>query len=306
MFQKSLVQGRFALLIISLCAALAWAVLPPGLTWLTGGGLLAAAVCVYLLTELCNGFVLLRINSRIMGSTLALMLLPAAMMHELQATHLILLCSIATYFPFFAIYQRPWATTYIYLAFLIISLSSLVFPQLLHFVPFCWIGMYLLRSFSLRGWVASLLGIVTPYCFFLTWAYCTDQMQLAGTYWVELMRIDRPDFSAWTLQHYALAALVLLHYLIGTVDLLRTARQDKTRTRYHYYTVLLNGTVAFLWLGLQPQHFLLIMPLCMTNAAILSGHFTALSYGRIQNIIVMLLTLLAVAIAFSYLWPLHC
>lgn len=295
MFQKSLAQGRFTLLAVSLFAVLAWVALPPHVSWLLGGGLLACAVCVYLLTELNNTFVLLRRGSSMIGCVLALLLAPAVMLHELQVAHIILLCSVVAYFPFFATYQRPRATTFVYLAFLVISISSVPFPQLLHFVPICWVALVLLRAMSLRGLVASLMGIATPYCFLLTWAYCTDSMPLLTSRFAELMSIGMPDFTGWTLQHVVVASLTLLHFLVGSVDFLRNKHLDKTRTRYHYYTSLLNGGMAFAWLLLQPQYFLFIIPLCMTNASLLSGHFMALSYGKVQNVIVILLTLLSVA-----------
>lgn len=292
MFQKTIAQGRFTLAIVALIALAAWAVLPPDLSWRLPLGFLVCAICVYLLTELNNAFVLLRINSRMIGSTLALLLAPAVMLHELQTAHLILLCSVVAYYPLFASYQRPRATVLSYLAFLTISISSMVFPQLLHFVPVCWIAQILLRSMSARVWVASILGIITPYCFLFTYGYCTDQMPLLTDHFVALMRFELPDYTSWTLTTVVVASLALLHFLVGSIDFLRNIHLDKTRTRYHYYVVLLIGCMAFAWLLLQPQHVLFILPLCLTNAAIMSGHFSAQSYGRVQNIIVVILTVL--------------
>ena len=292
MFQKTIAQGRFTLAIVALIALAAWAVLPPDLSWRLPLGFLVCAICVYLLTELNNAFVLLRINSRMIGSTLALLLAPAVMLHELQTAHLILLCSVVAYYPLFASYQRPRATVLSYLAFLTISISSMVFPQLLHFVPVCWIAQILLRSMSARVWVASILGIITTYCFLFTYGYCTDQMPLLTDHFVALMRFELPDYTSWTLTTVVVASLALLHFLVGSIDFLRNIHLDKTRTRYHYYVVLLIGCMAFAWLLLQPQHVLFILPLCLTNAAIMSGHFSAQSYGRVQNIIVVILTVL--------------
>lgn len=292
MFQKTIAQGRFTLAVVALIALVAWAVLPPAWSLMLPLGFVACAVCVYLLTELNNAFVLLRINSRMIGSTLALLLAPAVMLHELHTAHLILLCSVVTYYPLFASYQRPHATVLAYLTYLLIGISSLSYPQLLHIVPVCWIAQIMLRAMSARSWVASLLGIVTPYCFLFTYGYCTDQMPLLTERFVELIRFDMPDYTSWTTVHIGIAALALLHFLIGSIDFLRNSHLDKTRTRYHYYVVLLLGTTAFMWLLLQPQHYLLILPLCLTNAAIMSGHFSALSFGRVQNIIVIILTVL--------------
>lgn len=292
MFQKTLAQGRFTFAVVALIALVAWAVLPPAWSWWLLAGFVACAVCVYLLAELSITFVLLRINSRMISSTLALLLASAVMLHELQTVHLILLCSVIAYFPLFGSYQRPRGSVLSYVTFLLIGLSSLVFPQLLFFVPVCWISQIILRSMSARTWVASLLGIITPYCFLFTYAYCTDQMPLFTDRFVEMMRIELPDFSSLSLQYIVVAALSLIHFLVGMVDFLRNKHFDKTRTRYHYYIVLLHGSIAFVWFLLQPQYALFILPICLTNAAIMSGHFTAQSYGKVQNIITIILAVL--------------
>lgn len=292
MFQKTIAQGRFTLAVVALIALVAWAVLPPAWSWWLLAGFVASAVCVYLLAELCITFVLLRINSRLISSTLALLLASAVMLHELQAAHFILLCSIVAYFPLFASYQRPRGSVLSYIAFLLLGLSSLVFPQLLFFVPVCWISQMMLRSMSGRVMVASLLGILTPYCFLFTYAYCTDEMVLFNDRFVELLRIELPDFTTLSLQYIVVAALSLIHFLVGMVDFLRNKHFDKTRTRYHYYVVLLHGCMAFVWFLLQPQYAQFILPLCLTNAAIMSGHFTAQSYGKVQNIITIILAVL--------------
>ncbi|MDO4993395.1 MAG: hypothetical protein Q4E32_00160 [Bacteroidales bacterium] len=305
MFQKSIAQGRFTLAVVALIALVAWAVLPPDLSWRLLLGFLSCAVCVYLLTELNNAFVLLRINSRMIGSTLAILLAPAVMLHELQTAHLILLCSVVAYYPLFASYQRPHATVLSYLAFLAIGISSTVFPQLLHFVPVCWIAQIMLRTMSTRIWVASLLGIVTPYCFLFTYGYCTDQMAVLTDRFVGLMRFDQPDYTSWTLMHFVVASLALLHFLIGSIDFLRNIHLDKTRTRCNYYVVLLVGSLSFAWLLLQPQHALFILPLCLTNTAIMSGHFSAQSYGKVQNIVVVILTVLSLGACLLPILPFH-
>ena len=295
MFQRTFVKGRFTLAVMGVLAAVAWAVLPPPTSWMTLLGFLACAFCVYLLAELNNSFALLRVSSRTISCMLVLMLMPVTMLHELQTGHLLLLFGVLVYFPLLAIYQRPWATTLVFLAFLTLSVASVAFPPLLYFVPVCWVSMVLLRAMSLRAWMASLLGLVTPYCFVATWAYCTDQLPRVSEYLLEGLSVDFPDYSSWTLLYYIVAALALLHFGIGAVEFLVNKHQDKTRTRFHYYTVLLHGCATFLWLLIQPQHFQFIFPLCIVNAALFSGHFTALCLGRVQNIIVILLFLFTLA-----------
>jgi hypothetical protein len=95
-------------------------------------------------------------------------------------------------------------------------------------------------------------------------------------------------------------ALSLVLFILGGIDFSRKNHLDKTRVRSYYYAVLLFGASSFVWLFLQPQYFNLIIPFCLVHAAMIGGHFVGISYGKVQNIITIILSLCAVVICFIH------
>ena len=307
MFQKEIATNRFTLVIVSIFAAIVWVMHEfiaqdkesHNLFSLTLiGGFLLCALAVYLMAELNNRFALLRISSRMLSSSLVMLCAAASMLHHLSPSHLMLICAVASYFPMFASYQRPYATSRIFLEFLFVGLASYLFPQVLYLIPFYWIVQAMLRAMTFRSWVASLLGIITPYWFLVTYAYITNDLQLFTDHFNDIITVEMPSYSMLSLKQIMVGAFSLVFFLLGSWDFYQKKHFDKTRIRCNYYAVSLLGTVSFVWLLLQPQYFNLIIPFCLVHTSMLGGHFIALSYGKVQNIITIILTILVTVLSF--------
>ena len=307
MFQKEIASNRFTLVIVSIFAAIVWVMhefidknqtAHHTFSLTLVGGFLLCALAVYLMVELNNRYALLRISSRMLSTCLVMLCAAASMLHHLSPAHLMLICAVASYFPMFASYQRPYATTRIFLEFLFLGLASYLFPQILYLIPFYWIVQAMLRALTFRSWVASLLGIITPYWFLVTYAYITNDLPLFTHHFSDIITPEWPSYSLLTRKQNLVGGLCLLFFLLGAWDFYRKKHLDKTRIRSNYYAVSLLGAASFVWLLLQPQYFNLIIPFCIVHTSMLGGHFIALSYGKVQNIITILLTLIAVVICF--------
>ena len=307
MFQKEIATNRFTLVIVSIFAAIVWVMHEfiaqdeesHNLFSLTLiGGFLLCALAVYLIAELNNRFALLRISSRMLSSSLVMLCAATSMLHHLSPSHLMLICAVASYFPMFASYQRPYATTRIFLEFLFVGLASYLFPQVLYLIPFYWIVQAMLRAMTFRSWVASLLGIITPYWFLVTYAYITNDLQLFTDHFNDIITVEMPSYSMLSLKQIMVGAFSLVFFLLGSWDFYQKKHFDKTRIRCNYYAVSLLGAVSFVWLLLQPQYFNLIIPFCLVHTSMLGGHFIALSYGKVQNIITIILTVLVTVLSF--------
>lgn len=307
MFQKEIAINRFTLVIVSIFAAIVWVMHEfiaqdkesHNLFSLTLiGGFLLCALAVYLMAELNNRFALLRISSRMLSSSLVMLCAATSMLHHLSPSHLMLICAVASYFPMFASYQRPYATTRIFLEFLFVGLASYLFPQVLYLIPFYWIVQAMLRAITFRSWVASLLGIITPYWFLVTYAYITNDLQLFTDHFNDIITVEMPSYSMLSLKQIMVGAFSLVFFLLGSWDFYQKKHLDKTRIRCNYYAVSLLGAISFVWLLLQPQYFNLIIPFCLVHTSMLGGHFIALSYGKVQNIITIILTILVTVLSF--------
>lgn len=279
-----------------------WALLPSVLSQGTTGkllGLVSAALVVYLIAELTNTFVLLRISSRMLSSSMAALLSCILCLHNFQPGHLTMLMVVMSFFALFYTYQtaHPVAT---YLSFLALSVASLFFPKLLLLVPVYWGCMAYLRSLSLRTFMASLFGVIVPYWFFLCVSlYVEDGLQVFLTTCKDIIAFEMPMYVELEKTDIMIFIFVFIYFLAGVINFATHSFLDKTRTRIIFKTVIAHGFALVLFLLLQPQYFHTLLPLLLIDASLVGGHFIALTYNKISHIytLVMLTLLFALIIA---------
>ena len=272
-------------------------------------GVLCAAIAVYMMVELKNKNLLLRVNSYMISSTLALLLALAAPTHHIQPGCLLMLFTLYAYFPLFASYQLP----YPHIAFSIffpLSLASLFFPKILLFVPLYWCFQIYLRAFSLRAFLASIIATLLPYWFYGGIAIVTHSLPQFLTHLQSVISIPdlfvTPLFSAecggFSLPNILSSflpffLLAIIMTLIGIVDFQLHKLLDKTRTRSLYNVIQWHSAAIFIFILLYHQHATTILPLFLIDASILYGHFFTLTHTRFSHICNIVVVLLMVAIA---------
>ncbi|MBN2215147.1 MAG: hypothetical protein JW723_12970 [Bacteroidales bacterium] len=58
---------------------------------------------------------------------------------------------------------------------LLVSLSSLIYINSFFFISFVWTGLILLRTFNWREWIISIIGLILPYLFLITYFFATGK-----------------------------------------------------------------------------------------------------------------------------------
>lgn len=318
-FQKSIVNNQATLPIIAVIALVMWFVLPP--VWMqhvggtsdfglwrfapallkTGWGTVVAsvvcmAVVVYQMAELNYVNVLLRVSSRMLSSMLALLLALAVVCHQCQEPGCVLMVlSLITFFPLFETYQQPSP----HLSFLIhlpLSAASLLFPKLLWMVPVYWLIQGYFRAFSLRCFTAALMGALLPYWCYGGIAFMTGTLDDYMADVQTLTEFQLVDYAQLDGRNLLTFIFVLLLFLVGTVDFYARQFLDKTRTRIIYNAMIGYGVAIALFMCLQPQYFVTLLPLLLLPTSILFGHFFTLTHTRFSHICCLVLLLLAVVV----------
>lgn len=299
MLQAYLTNHRNLLAVLCALVSGVWFVGGKGFSHI--GALAACGAAAYLVAELDNAFALVRVSQRTVCTLMFFLLAAVPSYHVLCPAHLSILCSVLVLFPFFAAYQQPRLTAMPCLMGLALGLCSLVVAPVLLLILPLWEGMAMMRSLSLRGWVASVLGVLTPVVWwvalqpFLPEAWGVPFPTWRG--WLALW----PGWvwEAWTgdvVSGFYLrgAGLTLLMWLIGLVEVLRNTSGDRTRTRFQHYAVQLLSACALVLLILRPCDAALLLPWVLTGAAVSGGHFLTLSTGRFSNILAIVLCVLVV------------
>ena len=153
-----------------------------------------------------------------------------------------------------------------------------------------------LRALTLKSATAAFLGVSLPYWLLLPvylfarealtphLSFCSLDHQLQDP-----LQLFQPShllhlYQQLPLSQWVGTALFLVISLVSVVHFLRTAYNDKIRTRQYHYLLLLQVIPLLVVLGLLPQHFTTTFPLCIVTIAPLIGHYFALAKGRGLNL----------------------
>ena len=260
-----------------------------------GIGMLCAAVAVYMMVELNNKNILLRVSSRMLGSMLAMLLAITVTCHGFQPGCVVLLLMLMSLFPLFTAYQHP-DPTLSFEVFLLLSLASLVVPKLVWLVPLYWLILGYFRAFSVRCFMASLLTLFMTYWLYAGFSAMSGRFHVFMEHMEAMMRFHSGDYHLVDYRDLVTFCFLVLLYVTGTVDFYAHRYLDRVHTRILYDAVCLYGGAVIVLICLQPQYIDVLMPLLLMSAAMVFGHFFTLTHTKFSQIYCLILMLLAVVV----------
>ena len=304
--QNKIAESRYTLTFVALYALAVWY-----LAGLVEHQYYVQLACFtigsYLMVELNNANALIRIFSRMISSAFVVLVAMSTFLFPSLRAALVTLCFISFYTILFHTYQDRQAPGLTFYAFFTLGIASVMFPQVVFFVPFVWLMMaFWLMAFSWRMWFASLLGLLAPYWFIVPW-YLYQGLGHRLTAHVESLITFHPLPTIGTVGGIPLGillafAVVFTVGFIGIIHFLRNASKDKIRTRMLYYIFISMHLLTTVFIILQPQHFEALFGFLIVNASALFAHFVALTDTRFTNISFFVITLLVMALTGYNLW----
>jgi len=304
-FQNKVAESRFTLPAVALYGAVVWLLcgLLQQQLWVQFACFVLAT---YLMVELNNSNVLIRIYSRSVSAAFIILSCTACFLFPSVEGAIVQLCLIASLLTLFRSYQDKTAVGLTFYTFVLLGLASLVNVHTIWFIPVYWIMMlFFIFSFSGRTFLASLLGILLPYwCLFawVLWKFEGDFTPL-WQHFEPLIDFQFPiDYTAIELTRILTFAFLVVLFLTGLIHYLRTSFNDKIRIRQIYYSLIFLDIVAMAFLIAQPQHNDLMLRVIIITTSPLIGHFIALTYTRLTNIAFCVILGVALILTAFTLW----
>lgn len=280
--------------------------------WLLCGGLthhwwwqlLCISITTYLMVELNNINALIRIFSRMVSSTFLALLCSACFIFPALPETVMLTCMTAFILLLFLTYQDKESAGLTYYAFLFLGVGSIAYIHVFFFLPLIWLLMMThTMSLSWRTWMASLLGLLTPYWFYIPWIIYQRDYSAITNHFMALTVFEEPfNLYGITDSQKATLGLVILLAIIGTTHYIRKSYLDKIRIRMFYGFFIFMDLAALLFLLLQPQHFNAMLLLMIVNTSPLVAHFAALSSTKLTNITFMVLSAASLLLTAYNIW----
>lgn len=241
------------------------------------------SVIGYFLIELNNTFAIIRMRASVQTAVYFLLIAVCPTLHLLYAGNLAAAAFLIALFFLFKSYQQPRPTGYLFHAFTFIGIGSLLFPQLLFFVPVLWIGARNFQSLSIKSFFASVIGWSVPYWFLLGCSYFYGQMELFYRPFRELAEFApvRFEFQPWEL---ATLGYLLMLFLASSIHCLIAGYEDKIRTRSYLNFLIFLSFSIFVYIALQPVQGINLLPILFIGISILTGHLFVLTGSRSSNL----------------------
>lgn len=299
--QNRIAESRWAL---PVCSAYAVAVcLLDGLlqedTWMQ---FVLTGVATLLVVELNNSNALIRIYSRMVScSFLALTLLEPQTIESLDGC-IVSLCILAFYLILSRAYQDKTATGCVFYAFAAIGIASMVWVQMLFYVPLLWILLASnILAMSPKTFFASILGLTIPYWFQLAYFLYLGDITPIGSHFAQLAEFGAP-FILNTPHWEAGKIFIVILTIMGAIHFIRTSFKDKIRTRMLYEMFIAMAFVTIALIIAQPQHVQTASRILIVSTAVLTGHFIALTSTKLTNITTIAIIVATIVITAFNLW----
>lgn len=303
--QNIVAESRRTLPITATYAVIVWL-----LAGLIGQGRWLQFACfvlsVYLMMQLNNENLLIRIYSRMVSVSYILLSCAALFLFDSLSSAFFQPALIVSIFCLFKTYQDRSSAGWTYYTFLFLGLGSLLDVHALYLLPVFWLMMILtVYSFSWHTFMASLLGIATPYWFTLAWYIWQGEGDLSHwlQHFAEFTSLQLPfSYSVLSLQHLLLIVFLVSLFLLGAIHFVVTSYKDKIRVRQMYYSLIMLMIFSCISVALLPQLYHLTFHIMIISVSPIIGHFMALTSSRLTNILFFVLAAVTLFLTSMNLW----
>ena len=301
--QNKIAESRLTLPMTAAYASLVWAL---------GGAVVdqmwmqfaCFVLTTYVIMELNTTYVLLRTYSRMVSCVFLCLTCCSSFLFPAIDGGIVALCYSIMFMPLFNGYQDRTSPGWNFYAFLALGVASLLWVQILYFVPLMWLYMVFgLRSMSWRTFMASLIGLITPYWFAALWFIFTEDIETPIAHFTQLAQFMPlynllPAYESLGASRCLTFAIVTPMIVTGIVHYLRKKYNDKLNTRMYYSVFIVNTIAALTFTILQLQHFDFTFRIAIVSGSPAIAHFLTHTRTLVTNIsfIVMLTATVALTI----------
>lgn len=313
-FQNRIAESRTLLLFSSLYGIVIWllnGVISNSALWIT---MALFILNTYLVVELNNRNTLLRTYSRMVSSSYIFMMLMAPTLLINWQELIVQFCILAHYTLIFKTYQNRGMMGITYFSYLFIGISSTLWPPMLYALPLIWFAnITFLLSMNFRCFIASLLGILTPYWIATPIVILYGRWDIIDNFITALLPSDNvikcletPYFQTQAIENLSIPiiaelSLFIILAVISIGHFYSKSYEDKIQVRmlYNIFTLFVT-TLIIVMAGIfilpfdTSQHFGIILFALILNLSPLVAHYITFTHSRLSNISAIIIFLIII------------
>jgi len=151
---------------------------------------------------------------------------------------------------------------------------------LLYFIPLFWIGFWWFRSFNVRAFFASLLGICTVYLFLISWCVFSNDWSYLFDVLPPFKEIIPVDWIVLEWYNWAVVAFFVLLLILSAIDIFITGFSEKIRTTLFFKFLYLLTIVLFIFICFFDSSVNNIQTIIYFSIAFISGFYFAMNEDK--------------------------
>lgn len=260
---------------------------------------------ILLIMRINSKNLLIRIYSRSVSVAFIFLSCAAVLLFPSWRGGVVQTCFIATLMLLYDSYQDNTAVDKAYFAFLLLGIATMFDVHVLFYLPLVWFMMIVIvYALSWRTFLASLLGLITPYWFMIGWMLWQKEENFETLFGLFARQdiLQFPfDFETIPIPTQLVIIFTAVMMVIGSLHFIHSSFRDKIRVRQLYYSFIIIGFYSLALLVLQPQNELAFRMLIISTSPLI-GHYWALTNSRISNIIVCTLSIALILLTAFNLW----
>ena len=154
---------------------------------------------------------------------------------------------------FLSIYNHDQKVTSAFNIFLLLSIASLFVTEYIYLMPLFLLGMIILRSFSFKMFLASVIGLLVPYLITLSSFYFFDSMALIENIWSNHTIYRFAEWPSISNAVVLYGVFLLVMTLLSMVSLFMASMNFKVNVRLNFvfinWSFFLTLVLMFLFLN---------------------------------------------------------
>ncbi len=226
-----------------------------------------------------KNFTIIRTKSFIPIFTFLIVITTWSNTHQTYYPHLTLTLIVLAIHNLFKSYKDKNESHRVFIGSLFISVSSLINPVLLFLFPFVIFGIHILKSLSVRTFIASTIGFITPWILYISYLIYFNPDSLERLFLTK----SEPKFLFYGIDLVEIIynGINLLLLIIGIIGLIQGLSKDSIQTRNYIYFILMIIGVSTLIILFFASSQAYLLPLLAFLSAIIVGHPISLSNNTI-------------------------
>ena len=269
----------------------------PNNVWLIIGIVFFTILNLLLIVQINHKFSIIRARSFLPVFIYALFITAWKESHFLLCSHISLSVFLICLMLFLGMYKNRKAVLPAFWGSLFISSTGLLNPVYLFLMPVIWIGFMQLKSFSARVFIASLMGVLVPWLFYVTYQlYAGNDLLIFRTLFEEF----EPNFlfSNLILHEQIYIATILLIFIISLTGIYTNLLNDSIQTRQNLNLLVLLLVFLLIIILTFSKHALAFLPMVAFCMAMLLAHPFTLHKSKFYSILFHVFCVINVAYMF--------